>query len=64
MRSKMSLLFWIGKRFDLTIQPHEFQVRIKGAERLAATLPVRAFSVWASDYSLAFGNEMTLTVPG
>jgi hypothetical protein len=51
------------QRVDLLVKPEEVQIQINGAQRLAAKLPARALSNWATDYSLALGNEMTFDRP-
>jgi hypothetical protein len=51
------------QRVQMSIESGQVRVRINGTERLTASLPERAFSVWARDYSLALGNEMTFDRP-
>jgi hypothetical protein len=51
------------QKIDLVIEATEMRLAINGKPRLAAGLPARAFSVWADDYALALGNEMTFDRP-
>jgi VanZ family protein len=51
------------QRLDLSIEREKLQLTINGVQRLTEQLPPRALSVWASDYFLALGNEMTFDRP-
>jgi hypothetical protein len=50
-------------RIEIHIGPDEIQIWINKVSRLSVSLPARALSVWANNYGLALGNEMTFDRP-
>jgi VanZ family protein len=51
------------RRIDILISPEDLQIQIDGTSRLLAPLPARPLSVWADNYVLALGNEMSFDRP-
>ena len=48
---------------EIFIRSEDVQIEIDGVSRLLVPLPTRALSVWADNYALALGNEMTFDRP-
>jgi VanZ family protein len=51
------------QRIEVLIRPGEIQVQVNGRRRVFDKVPAHALLVWANDYSLALGNEMTFDRP-
>ncbi len=51
------------QRIEVLIRPEEIQVQINGRPRVSDKVPAHALLVWANNYFLALGNEMTFDRP-